>query len=313
MTGGRGAGVEAGVMQRAGLGGSRGLPLLATLVSLSFGCDSDLAPYNLVDGFRLLAIAAEPADLEAGSSVTLTPLVVGDPAPSFRWRWCPVTRGVGEMHGCAVPDEAFFAPLPSPEVGTASVAQITWPADPAVTEALCARVDQVEAPVDAPRLACEDERPEILILLEVTASTGERIVAVRPLSLVPNGGRLNQNPRIQGIRAGGRMLEEEATLGPGVFDLEMVIEPAASETLEGGDPEILRATWFVGGGEMDTTRTAFIPGDEVATWDGFRSNRWTVPEGLDAVGLWVVVRDERGGTSWLSRTLRAHQPANGAP
>jgi hypothetical protein len=68
-----------------------------------------------------------------------------------------------------------------------------------------------------------------------------------------------------------------------------------------GTRERLVLTWFVEGGETLYERTSFIDG--VIPLDEAARNEWTLPSRADyagdTAGLWVVVRDERGGVGWL--------------
>lgn len=272
--------------------------LLPAVLSFVFGvgCESDFAPYNEVDGFRLLAIAADPPQLTPGGAVALRSLVVGDDAPAFVWRWCPVTLGATEEHRCAIEVDGA-------EISTSTTAMLAWPRD---FDALCEQAATTNAPADAPRLDCTADRPELYVHVEVTASTGERIVALRPVPLAPNSGPLNENPRIDGVRfaTDGEMapfVDDTPLPTATAIDLELAIDPSTAETNDDGTQEILRTTWFVSGGETDAERTTFIPNDPTATFERLATNSWTLPEAGRDAALYLVIRDDRGGTSWIER------------
>ncbi len=280
------------------------------IFAFGVGCDSDFAPYNEVDGFRLLAIAAEPPELAPGEDVRLSALVVGDDAPTFAWSWCPVTRGAADEHRCAL-DVDTIDGLPRGQISTATTATLEWPAD---VDALCDASALAEAPPAAPRLDCASERPTIQVRLEVTASNGERIIALRALPFAPRDGARNANPRIDAVHfrdddATHPLVDAAALPSAATVPLELTIDPSAAETYAGGTREILRATWFVRGGETDVERTTFIPNDPVATFDRLTANAWTLPAAGEDVALYLVLRDDRGGASWLARRARVQGDA----
>jgi hypothetical protein len=59
--------------------------------------------------------------------------------------------------------------------------------------------------------------------------------------------------------------------------------------------EAIRVSWFGTAGSFDHDRTGRTEAD---TADAFSDNEWTAPETSGKLSLWVVIRDDRGGTSW---------------
>lgn len=278
--------------------------VLATF-ALCGGCGDDFSPYNEVEGFRLLAIQATPPELRPGERVELTALVVGDDAPRFTWRWCAVTRGPGERHTCAIQDGEIESELPNALLSTSTSATFAWPADPSVTDAFCDVAAQREAPNGAPRLDCASDRPELYLRLEIESAAGERVIALHALPLVLDDAPRNTNPHLDDVRVevAGAMKPIEGARIDGEVQLELLVPEAAAETYgtNADDREILRATWFVTGGETDAMRTVFIPGDAAATFAALTRNAWTLPTAPRDVTLYLVLRDDRGGVSWLVR------------
>ena len=281
-----------------------------SLVMLA-ACDSDFRPYNEIHGFRVLAITAEPPELVRDGRVQLRVLAVGDPGATFSWSWCPVTLGPSSSHACAFADDEIPEGLPRAFLGTSTTTEIAWTGSDAAHDMLCDESALRAAPSGAPRYDCSSPRPQIFIRLEATSSTGERIVALKELPLRSIDASANQIPHAMGLGwkdgEGYRPLDEGSVLTSGAeISLEIDISENESETwLDGStvQEEILRATWFVEGGETDIERTVFIPGDDTATFDALRTNTWTLPTGVDRAVLYLVVRDDRGGTSWISRTV----------
>jgi hypothetical protein len=58
--------------------------------------------------------------------------------------------------------------------------------------------------------------------------------------------------------------------------------------------EAIRLSWYATAGELDVDRTGVIATDTTTS----SSNVWTAPSTVGAASLWVVVRDDRGGTGW---------------
>ncbi len=96
--------------------------------------------------------------------------------------------------------------------------------------------------------------------------------------------------------------EYELVLSVGESSVESYVDPD-----EGVEPvrEGLYATWFVAGGETDKARTSFLRGDP--SMDKLRTIRWVTPTADEIADnqarLFVVLRDDRGATTWLSRTV----------
>lgn len=268
--------------------------------SLCVSCASDFTPYNEVEGFRLLAIAADPPDLVPGSHATLSALVVDAPTPSYRWRWCPVTLGPAAEHECAFSDDE----LATPALGSTATVTLRLP-EQRDLDTLCAAAATRPAPRGGLRLDCASDRPEVFVRLEVM-NGDERIVAIHPVPIALRSQR-NTNPTITDVRAtlAGEPIDLGRTKIPvGSIDLELVVPAESAERYERADgaaKEILRATWFVDSGETETVRTAFIPDDAVATFDSLLRNTWRLDAPAPNAALYLVLRDDRGGVRWLRR------------
>ena len=71
------------------------------------------------------------------------------------------------------------------------------------------------------------------------------------------------------------------------------------------DRERLVVTWFTDAGENHLTRTSFV--EERIPLEKLVENRWTTPKKIDfpktTARMFMVIRDGRGGVSWLARTV----------
>lgn len=127
---------------------------------------------------------------------------------------------------------------------------------------------------------------------------------------VPEARTANQNPRMAGLTLDGTMFGECRVLPPRTeVRLEPVEPPDVRETyvvptLDGGErtfTENLRYAWFA-------TAGSFSSGNTGGPTDAFGNDpplftKWTAPEEPATVRLWVVQRDERGGTFWTERCV----------
>jgi hypothetical protein len=66
--------------------------------------------------------------------------------------------------------------------------------------------------------------------------------------------------------------------------------------------EAVRVSWFANAGHFDHERTGRA---ELDASSNTTDNPWTAPDDSFDVWLWVVIRDDRGGTGWSSYRLRA--------
>jgi hypothetical protein len=66
--------------------------------------------------------------------------------------------------------------------------------------------------------------------------------------------------------------------------------------------EAVRVSWFANAGHFDHERTGRAESDASSNTS---DNPWTAPDDSLDVWLWVVIRDDRGGTGWSSYRLRA--------
>lgn len=198
----------------------------------------------------------------------------------------------------------------------------------------CEALDGIELPPFVTRPQCEGRFP-VTIFLELGApvaddptaiDNAERVVSFRDLELIydeelePNTP--NQNPTIDSFeiaRNGTEMFVDTSSTSTvplrfdTTYDLRVTVNDSESETVmtdddDEPDRESLFITWFIEGGETDSSRTGFLPADDDDFSDLDR-NEWTTPRRTDFdrdppnIQLFLVIRDNRGGLSWLVRTF----------
>ena len=290
------------------------------------GCGADFDPYSLVKGFRLLAIGADDPWIGLGQSTVLRALVVSDEPVQYRWSWCPWTTGSLDGFRCAIERDdlqaivdrelgAGVVTIPSFELGTTETATIVHAVTPALRDAFCKFIETQNIPEFTNPPDC-GEAIEVTIRLEVE-SNGKRIEGIKTMRFVFDTTALNRNPTIRGARiassdiAGdGSTKVERAAQHP----IELDIDPAVSETsvtpptataTATTEREDLIVTWFIESGAIDKRRTSFIDGD--LSFENLGANMWSAPHANDFASdrtrFFFVIRDRRGGVSWLERTI----------
>jgi len=306
--------------------------VLAASLTLA-ACADEFDPYEEVLAPRLLAVAADRPSLRPGETATLSALVSEDGA-TYRWSWCPLVGGSNDGYPCLIAHDDLQAAvdavagpgvvtIPVYDLGTGATADFDNSIPPELWIGMCEILQSGElpGPVEFPRC---DEYFDVSARLEVTID-GVFIVGVRDLRLLyDDAAEPNRNPVITSVAAVHPVTGERIDLdAAGTAELErdveyqLVADVAESESetyqrvpVEGGPPEStresLRLSWFHEGGELDHAATGFTDGS--TTFADLVDNEWQTPTVDDWPGessrLFMVLRDNRGGTSWIERTVR---------
>ena len=292
-----------------------------------WGCGGDaFEPYNELAGLRLLAISADPPQLGYQETASLTPLVFseGDLPVRYTWSWCPLTSGASDGYTCLISHAelsaimAFLAPhaapLPGYDLGSASTASFTNPFSPQLLGQLCAQFAAASG-----QLLTQDSCIQgfgVTVSLRVESAAGV-IDGVKEISvLIDDAAAPNRNPVSSGVRVQRQPTDEVFTQLPDLdgllrettYTLLADVAQDQAESYVGEDRygnrvtirESLLLSWFVHGGETTSSRTSFLEGDRPLS-EALR-NAWETPSArdfsADVAELIVVVRDNRGGTSW---------------
>jgi hypothetical protein len=305
---------------------------LALAALMCAGCGDNLPQYNQLEGFRVLALRASPPSLNGGESTTLDALtfVEGEPDPGllYRWSWCPA-RLPSAMGGDCALDEAEFARLLGLDgadvdfaLGDGATTTFTYPGPPEVYQTACENSAPPEAQ-GAVVFSCEGGFP-ISIRADITYRE-QTIRIQKEIRLLFGSLPPNKNPEFGALS----VLEVNSQTAPESWPEEtaarlalgkryevqvevaetsaerFVPEPTVVDPSPGERQESLYISWFVSTGETDQDRTSFIK--EGVSLAEFGKNEWLLPkagdEKRDAARLFLVLRDERGGVSWLSRNV----------
>jgi len=319
-----------GVLRRLGRCGAAALLVLSTLLPVGCG-DSFRTAGELDDNPQVLAVRAEPPDVTAGEMVALDALVHwpgGD--PTLAWLVC--VPQVGDTLSTCL-QSAFAASEGAPPLCDV--------APPGTRFCLAGVGNQVSYTVPRGVFPDDGETHTIFVNLLASASpdglvacadvlaggpsTGDCLLALKRVAVGP-GPAWNQNPRIAGVTLGGAPLGASdpivlSTVGRdmGSFSLRMGVQVDATSVDElfptDGDPAPVKlvASWFADCGTLDPERS-FVPCDpgvpaelpdvpaEPPSCD-LSEVDWN-PGQSGTCHLHVVVRDGRGGTDFVSRTVR---------
>ncbi len=222
-------------------------------------------------------------------------------------------------------------------ISTSSTAVLPFVLPAETISTLCDMIDEVDLPPFVTRPECNGRFP-ITVFLERgpfdpqsadpdAVDPDRRVIAFRDVDLVYDPtletNPPNQNPEISSLsvsRAGEQDFVLTSTAAPivlrydTVYDLRIDVTPDQAEDFESGDDdepnrEQLTVTWFIEGGETEFTRTGFLPADDGDSFADLIDNEWTTPssanfEGRTEAQLFLVIRDGRGGQSWIVRDVQ---------
>jgi hypothetical protein len=271
---------------------------VAALVAIGGAGCSQFDPPSYVGGFRVLGLKGEPPDVAPGATSTLEALVTA-PADDLQWDLCRqvavATQGETISPDCVSADTApYLTPL-----GHGSTVSVTMPPD--VTP------DQLGAP---------DSTLGFYLPIRLRArSGGQTITAFYSLRLTTPPLPANQNPQLADIvvsAADGThtlvdgtplpvqasdTLTLQASVTPDSYEHYPLVDPVnqtATDTVEQ-----IRFFWFTTAGELahDITGNDNSGSPQTLTFQKH------APAPGTTIDLWVVARDERGGTDYTHRTL----------
>jgi hypothetical protein len=265
------------------------------VVILAAACGTSFEKASFVEGLRILAIKAEPAEVAPGGSTTLSALAVDTANRPLTLSWSACTEppqvGLGAINpGCfKVDTAAYLLPL-----GTGAPISASIPA------------------IDPQTFGPPDASGGIYLPLRLDAQAGaDKLSAAYRLRLA-RGGAPNQNPKLADVQIvpasgapasldeatplevhSGEKVTLRAAFAAGSAETYQVVEPGQTKTVS----ELLNASWYATAGSWSEQVTGEAKPDTV----------WTADVHLPAAGsridVWIVGRDERGGTDLLHRVF----------
>jgi hypothetical protein len=284
------------------------LPLLGCVInSERYPRPRDLPEQAIVDKLRLLAIRADPPEVAPGGAAALTALLV-DPADEIGFTvWTACSPEEVTDFGCPLDPSVFGDELPSPEqleeAGVIGVEPGFPPTFVAPVDALddvpaTERAEGVNWTVGALALPDETEPTEEFDFNRVESGFKRVVVSDSPAP--------NRNPRITGFTVDGVPVDpgQVVVLDPGEpYYLGLELADDAVETYPYTTPDGVEeqrveepfAEWYASDGEVD----------EFFTLHPFLDSTWVSPGAPGVEGRWwAVLKDRRGGITWVSRRWR---------
>ena len=286
---------------------TRAALLLLALVAVA-GCRSNFDPASFVGGLRLLDVKAEPPDIGPGQTSLLSALVVnpGGGAPTVTWDACLLTPPPASGQAVNIDCAALDAGADLIAFGVGPSVTATMPALDPSKRGLPDATNGFYLPV---RARLDADGKTLVALYQLRIFLG---------ALSPNPP--NQNPTLMGIyqvpsadagAADQTALDDAKPIEVHANDkvaLRALVTAASSESylVFDGDPrttpprhvvEKIRVSWFTTAGTFDNDVTGVDKPDTTLTLDKH------LPPSGTTIDLWVVARDERGGSDWLHRTL----------
>jgi hypothetical protein len=274
---------------------ARSIVTAAVLMALACGgCKpDDELPRTFINGPQVLAIKAEPPSAPPGGSVSVTALVAGtgSETPSVSWLLCRRAPRPGEAINpdCVVTAQADYLE----PIGEGTTISATMPAD--ITAAALGQPD-ASGGVYLPLVA------------RVTVA-GQTLIATYRLRL-QSAGDANQNPVLTGlllVDAAGVATPIDAAAPPTVragdrLTLQVAVADGSVETYPApldGQPvaEMLQTSWFSSAGKFSQERSQGPQASTVLELDAM------LPAPGNAIDLFAVIRDDRGGTDYVHRTM----------
>lgn len=254
----------------------------------------------------MLAVQSVPAQLSAtDSSATLRAIVVdgassldGGPerARTIRWFFCNDSH-TSDPVGCARAQTAH-AMAGDGDTLTVARASLSAQGSRTVLVALCPGVVPASYDSASSIINCPDERGR------AWAET-EGVLAFYTVKSAENGAIANRAPVIESLsigpeRANTVTVARCASEPCPAIDWVLTPDALSAETVD-ATTETLTASFFATQGTFDRPRAVTATGSNGR--DGSLRVRWTAPRAEQTVRGWVVLRDDRGASAVVERTI----------
>lgn len=282
------------------------------LIIATLACTTgDLSQSYVIDRVRVLGVASEPAEPRPGETVTISALIVSPNEDLFGTLFL-MCEGADE-YGCTVTGDVDLSELDPEALAEAGVIGF----EPGLTPTWTVPEDFLDGLSDDERLEGVSATVNLVV---IPASVAEGFEAAQgdtgaTADMLDNGdveiafkripvseaATPNHNPTLAGLRIGGFDVADGSTVvldADQTYEIEAVLADDAVETYtyrnsEGVDEERTEEPyflWYLQEGGFDQTATLYP----------YLSVNYTTPESPEheTAGIWVVVRDRRGGMAW---------------
>ncbi|HAA57214.1 MAG TPA: hypothetical protein DCE42_20780 [Myxococcales bacterium] len=261
------------------------LAFCSTLGLLSCTTDTP-APQSEIRSLRILGIRAEPPDVLPGKEFLLTALVATPDAKTVTLRWVGCTKPGEAARGCLESDKAK-------ELG--SEASVTYKSAASYIPEDASLLDQFRGKYLPVTLVASvgDEREQATKRIVITKLPTNKNPTITSFALTKAGSKqVIQEP--WEVKAG-----QTYRLTPGFDEEDKQSYPGLDQSGEIRTlQEKLFFSWYVTGGALKGGRSS----------DDTKPHKdWVAPGEPGTVYMYVIVRDGRGGTHWVQRTLNVTQ------
>ena len=274
---------------------------LAVAAGALAGCSSDFSPPSYLNDLRILAVVADPLELQVQPggplpSIALRPVVY--PAGTVvtqSWSFCPVSAGSASGYACVVPE----CPLPAPAAdGSLAV----------TGNDLASCYPALGAPAPAGLPSPLDTFFRYSVTATAPSGNASRVAVLEvPLWVgpLPAGHVVNLPPRIERVEIGGSVVYDSDPAAPtspapplasgASLPVRVVIDPASVQTYVDAAGVTRVETMTV---DYYATAGRFASDAETGTdtVDSLQGQDFTAAElGAGALSVYVVALDLRGG------------------
>lgn len=294
--------------------------LLFISLFICINCDPGFPDRSLVDGYRVLGMVATPPELGPFDQLELTLIEANAEGAEYEWTAC--LASLGSSFGFQCVDESLELPLPIDGPVAAidlSAEGIDFLGTLLKAFAELEQANAAESGVDDEDKedcgeACktrdgeETEYTDIQFMVTSGPPTGRQVTTVKLVRIYFDDSERNQNPEILRFE---RSSTTPVRPGQNVrFEYEVNTELFQTYTLVNGTELIEEniMTWYTSAGTF--TPAPDKEGKEKNISIGSQSEMFLqLPAEMseDAVTVWGILRDERGGTDFRTLTLDISQ------
>lgn len=282
---------------------------LSLAILFAAGCTSEFDPASFVDKLRLLAVKAEPPDVAPGQATMLSATTAnpGGNAPTITWDAClllpPPATGEAVNQDCIALPEGDPSLVPFGQGDSVAATM------PMLSPSMIGLPDQTNGFYLPVRVKLDTGTSSLVAFVQLRIFLGA--LAANPP---------NRNPSLTGIftvPVADAGADEQSPLDPITpapvhenyqLNLRALVTPDSQEPYKvyDGDPrtttprdvtETIRISWFTTAGHFTNDVTGVDKPDTTLILDKH------LPAPGTPIDLWVVARDERGGSDVLHRTL----------
>jgi hypothetical protein len=270
---------------------------------------------SFIDGARILAVQSVPAEAKVGAMVQLSTLAVDETGPKggppVSWDFCVSPKPAADYDTvsskCFASDSMYLQPVaPSadpfataaalPAGGCALFGSEPLPPGPGDPPVRPADPDGTGGYYQPVRVSWGAAGPVAFGEVRLSCALPQAPLSVA--TAFRDGYTLNVNPSVPTVSLAGGATEIAAGAQVRVTaswlaqDAEPYVVYDLTTSMLDARTEVLTVSWFSTLGELEQDMTLAAPGDTSAT------QTWTAPSAVGAAHLWVVLRDDRGGSSW---------------